>query len=319
MPSIRTSAKSAVSSETLIYIFANKHPSADDDGLPNQKPDHTTLDTGTLPYAPEKQLLADDNACHHQKPNQTTLDIENSLSEINDDGSGSASISPPPPPPLQSIPIPQLTPRRPDVSFPSTLVLPTANPSSSQGPVSVIWRYKSEGRMKQQRWRWHQGLVSVKQRFKSEERATRYHCNKCEDKFSRQTDFEKHSKDAHSEDRPWMCLTCGEKFLSNRDLTAHGRVHSKHRWKCPGCPMEFKYQYSLKRHEEIHKSPWQCSSCLKPFKFEERLKKHQILHSDERQWKCPICPTSFTTRILLGQHKRRVHFLFKGGFRITSD
>nr|XP_040044140.1 zinc finger protein 664-like isoform X2 [Gasterosteus aculeatus aculeatus] len=134
-----------------------------------------------------------------------------------------------------------------------------------------------------------------------------YVCNTCGKRFIYKSTFETH-KTVHSEEKPFSCKTCGKHFKCSSYLKFHmTQVHTgKRPHSCSTCGKTFTKTSHLKSHLLIHSGerPYSCITCGKTFTQSSRLKRHIIIHTGERPYSCITCGKTFSRPSSLTSHKR---------------
>uniref|UniRef100_A0A3Q4MM18 C2H2-type domain-containing protein n=1 Tax=Neolamprologus brichardi TaxID=32507 RepID=A0A3Q4MM18_NEOBR len=136
-------------------------------------------------------------------------------------------------------------------------------------------------------------------RSHSEERP--FICVTCEKGFKSSNCLTVHQR-KHTGEKPFLCWQCGKCYRSASELTVHMGTHSEERpWACTQCDMT-----SLKRHELIHtgERPHQCTVCGKTFLTANELRLHNRYHTGERPYKCEVCGKAFIQSGYLKSHMR---------------
>lgn len=103
----------------------------------------------------------------------------------------------------------------------------------------------------------------------------------------------------------YLCLFCGEKFLSKQELINHqcpGKAHKHQMGKfvrsIPPVP-EFdtkkggKTESGWRRHPNPSKLTFRCEKCGKSFRSAGNLKIHLRVHSEKKKFKCGVCRKKF--------------------------
>ncbi|KAL5282680.1 wdn family protein [Megaselia abdita] len=109
----------------------------------------------------------------------------------------------------------------------------------------------------------------------------------------------------HSDNKPYGCDICGQKFVQKINLTNHAKVHSGVKpFACPECQKTFPEKSHLLRHQKYHTStrPFRCDKCGKMYKTERCLKVHNLVHLEQRPFVCQVCSKSFISNSKLKQH-----------------
>ncbi|XP_042590677.1 myc-associated zinc finger protein-like isoform X3 [Cyprinus carpio] len=107
------------------------------------------------------------------------------------------------------------------------------------------------------------------------------------------------------------CETCGKAFRDVYHLNRHRLSHSDEKpFCCPVCQQRFKRKDRMSHHVRSHQGgvekPYVCPHCAKAFSRPDHLNSHvRQVHSSERPFKCPTCESSFATRDRLRAHMIR--------------
>ncbi|XP_062331621.1 myc-associated zinc finger protein isoform X1 [Osmerus eperlanus] len=110
------------------------------------------------------------------------------------------------------------------------------------------------------------------------------------------------------------CETCGKAFRDVYHLNRHRLSHSDEKpFSCPVCQQRFKRKDRMSHHVRSHQGgvekPYVCPHCSKAFSRPDHLNSHvRQVHSSERPFKCPVldtCESSFATRDRLRAHMIR--------------
>nr|XP_046208274.1 zinc finger protein 567-like isoform X1 [Oncorhynchus gorbuscha] len=132
-------------------------------------------------------------------------------------------------------------------------------------------------------------------------------CDVCVRYFATASGLERHRQLRHSEDRPYMCDTCGQCFALNRYLTRHMKVHTVERpHRCTVCGKRFFHKESLKNHMvNLHTGLiFKCDLCGKCLSTKGRLKLHRQNHTGEKSHPCKECDKAFYCESDLIKHTR---------------
>ncbi|XP_064424878.1 vascular endothelial zinc finger 1 [Latimeria chalumnae] len=107
------------------------------------------------------------------------------------------------------------------------------------------------------------------------------------------------------------CEMCGKAFRDVYHLNRHKLSHSDEKpFECPVCQQRFKRKdrmtYHVRSHEGGITKPYTCSICGKGFSRPDHLSCHvKHVHSTERPFKCPTCNAAFATKDRLRTHMVR--------------
>ncbi|ELK09120.1 Zinc finger protein 543 [Pteropus alecto] len=108
-------------------------------------------------------------------------------------------------------------------------------------------------------------------------------------------------------EKNYKCKECGEKFMENRFLLQHQRIHTGVKsYKCEKCGKAFLKKADFARHYSIHvrEKPYECFECRKAFSRRSHLMEHQRIHTGEKPYKCGQCGKAFSRRSHLTEHQR---------------
>ncbi|XP_050162131.1 LOW QUALITY PROTEIN: myc-associated zinc finger protein [Myiozetetes cayanensis] len=107
------------------------------------------------------------------------------------------------------------------------------------------------------------------------------------------------------------CDTCGKAFRDVYHLKRHRLSHTDERpFQCPVCQQRFKRKDRMASHVRSHQGhvhkPYACGHCGKSFSRPDHLNSHvRQVHSTERPFKCQTCEAAFATRDRLRAHAVR--------------
>ncbi|CAL8306103.1 unnamed protein product [Boreogadus saida] len=107
------------------------------------------------------------------------------------------------------------------------------------------------------------------------------------------------------------CETCGKAFRDVYHLNRHRLSHSDEKpYSCPICQQRFKRKDRMSHHVRSHQGgvekPYICPHCAKAFSRPDHLNSHvRQVHSSERPFKCTTCESSFATKDRLRAHMIR--------------
>lgn len=109
----------------------------------------------------------------------------------------------------------------------------------------------------------------------------KHECPHCDYTTEKLSNFTRH-KLSHSNERKYLCLTCGLGFKRSDTLKQHLAVHG--------------VNYGIF-----------CDICGKSFRSQTLLEDHKLIHSDLKQFMCHFCGMSFKTRATQTRHIKAVH------------
>ncbi|XP_067884610.1 myc-associated zinc finger protein isoform X2 [Heterodontus francisci] len=107
------------------------------------------------------------------------------------------------------------------------------------------------------------------------------------------------------------CELCGKAFRDVYHLNRHKLSHSDEKpFECPVCQQRFKRKDRMSYHVRMHEGgvnkPYICSHCGKGFSRPDHLNSHiRQVHSTERPFKCQTCEAAFATKDRLRAHMIR--------------
>ncbi|XP_040604015.1 LOW QUALITY PROTEIN: myc-associated zinc finger protein-like [Mesocricetus auratus] len=107
------------------------------------------------------------------------------------------------------------------------------------------------------------------------------------------------------------CEMCGKAFRDVYHLNRHKLSHSDEKpYQCPVCQQRFKRKdrmsYHVRSHDGAVHKPYNCSHCGKSFSQPDHLNSHvRQVHSTERPFKCEKCEAAFATKDRLRAHTVR--------------
>ena len=117
-----------------------------------------------------------------------------------------------------------------------------------------------------------------------------FKCHICQKMFLRKAELKSHHKDVHSEEKPHVCLDCGETFSQLSRLSKHKEIHAQGTVTCPECG-ERLAKGSMSYHRKLHagEKPFPCVMCGKSFRNKQSLESHTLTHSRKEMFLCLIC------------------------------
>ncbi|XP_046745470.1 zinc finger protein 25-like [Diprion similis] len=136
-----------------------------------------------------------------------------------------------------------------------------------------------------------------------------YACSQCSRVFNHKGNYKRHlisHLDPQGLHLPkFPCKICNKRFLNNRTLEVHMRVHTGEKpFRCEICMKTFSQQGNLLNHIRIHSNPrsYTCEVCGKQFNQRSTLKDHSLLHTGEKPYVCTVCGVAFTFSAALRRH-----------------
>ena len=136
----------------------------------------------------------------------------------------------------------------------------------------------------------------------------RFACKECDKRFATKSNLNDHIK-THGE-KTFACEICPKAFVSRSQLKFHVKVHHSDNkpFRCDSCGERFALNCLLKKHGIFcsGEKPFSCDLCDKSFARKQALVAHnkkQHMQS-EKAFKCSICQKQFIWQYLLKQHEK---------------
>ncbi|MGH0156869.1 UNVERIFIED_CONTAM: hypothetical protein FKN15_031845 [Acipenser sinensis] len=119
-----------------------------------------------------------------------------------------------------------------------------------------------------------------------------YRCPDCDSLFGSLPSLVSHQQSVHqlSDELPYHCETCGERFAGARELGRHGKTHKAKRHACGQCGKSFSYFANYYIHQQLHngrpdlesKGRWRhrCQDCDRIFWDARELREHRKVHGE---------------------------------------
>lgn len=165
----------------------------------------------------------------------------------------------------------------------------------------------------------HPTQLTSHKRIIHEEKLEPLECAHCPLQVRTQPELDKHLRNIHSEEKPFVCNMCGHRFNKKSNMVKHVKmVHEKLRpWTCEECNKSFSDRRDLVAHEDsVHKGlkPFDCPYC----DYKCARKKNMYVHiknihgekgsrTSKPSYECGQCGHVAKHRRLLEQHIRSVH------------
>jgi len=145
-------------------------------------------------------------------------------------------------------------------------------------------------------------------------RVDHFWCKGCNIVFPNQLYVDLHTRQYHSEERPFQCSYCLLTFKWHDELQLHNRKHllefeTSEDWmiKCRICNKDFSRKEHLATHMRIHNNikPFKCEICPAEFADRANLVTHKRIHTGEKPYQCELCPRRFNNSGSLVSHRRQ--------------
>ena len=122
-----------------------------------------------------------------------------------------------------------------------------------------------------------------------------YSCDVCGVLFDFDWQLKNHlTKHKNQNKKGFSCKTCFRTFTNKDSLLDHVCKH----YTCNICEAKFLRERNLKLHKRIHsgENVFDCDMCEALFVTKKRLNSHKsTTHSDLKKWTCKDCPRAFKT------------------------
>ena len=116
--------------------------------------------------------------------------------------------------------------------------------------------------------------------------AMRFHCTHCSYATVEKAALDKHMRFKHTNERPFMCDTCGFSTHTASAMARHKRSHS-------------------------NTKPHKCEVCGHEYADRKRLRDHMYLHTDHKPFKCELCNYTCRRKDNLTAHLKKQHSVNK--------
>lgn len=116
---------------------------------------------------------------------------------------------------------------------------------------------------------------------------------------------------SHSDNRPYLCSTCGKAFKTRTHRDQHmNSVHLGERpHECEICDRKFGQKNQLTKHIRTHtgEKPYKCEYCDKTFTTKMNCQVHQRSHTGQKPYECRACDYCSGDLNGLKRHCKRMH------------
>ncbi|XP_029974639.1 zinc finger and SCAN domain-containing protein 2-like isoform X2 [Salarias fasciatus] len=148
--------------------------------------------------------------------------------------------------------------------------------------------------------------VSLLLHVRNHTRETPFLCTTCGKRFLNLSSLKRHAMN-HTGENPYSCATCGKSFTRQSYLLVHMRIHTGEKpHRCVTCGKSFTQQNNLLVHMRTHtgERPYSCETCGKSFSLHGNLLVHMRTHTGEKPYSCGKCGKKFSRRDTLLVHTR---------------
>ncbi|XP_073835667.1 uncharacterized protein [Musca autumnalis] len=134
-----------------------------------------------------------------------------------------------------------------------------------------------------------------------------FQCKICFKQLSNSSSFKYHMQ-LHSDETPYECEICGERFKTRNAHDGHRATHDPKNT-CELCGKVYRQPSSLRLHMLSHtgEKPFKCDICGKCLTQKSGYKKHMLTHTGEKPYPCDVCGKRFRISSNMLVH-RRGHF-----------
>ncbi|XP_060041807.1 zinc finger protein 382 isoform X2 [Erinaceus europaeus] len=147
-------------------------------------------------------------------------------------------------------------------------------------------------------------IFTMHQQPQTEEKP--FQCPYCGNKFRRKSYLIEHQR-IHTGEKPYVCNQCGKAFRQKTALTLHEKTHIEGKpFICMDCGKSFRQKATLTRHHKTHtgEKAYECTQCGSAFRKKSYLTDHQRTHTGEKPYQCSECGKAFIQKTTLTVHQR---------------
>ncbi|KAH8332056.1 hypothetical protein KR067_011216 [Drosophila pandora] len=132
-------------------------------------------------------------------------------------------------------------------------------------------------------------------------------CVVCSRRYKTRHELKRHqTKHATERNVPCPHADCGKRFFTVRHMRNHCKVHTEQKnFVCESCGYSCRNKETLRVHIRSHtgERPFGCQVCDKRFPSHSGLREHMAMHSTERPHVCGVCGATFSRQKGLYHHK----------------
>lgn len=160
-------------------------------------------------------------------------------------------------------------------------------------------------------WREFPNLDAKREHIKMSKPCRPFVCVHCGDRFLSWEVKQKHLIDVHGRPKKtYECPDCDKVFESRRIFYLHYKLsHTEDSFTCSCCGQKFANKKVLDDHRLGHTGEklYKCSVCSKAFSREKTLKQHMWIHSENKRFSCHICDKQFAQKVSFKGHMKSHH------------
>ena len=132
-------------------------------------------------------------------------------------------------------------------------------------------------------------------------------CKICSKSFAKKWNLVRHLANIHGKEKSHRCSFCKVEFKCSMKLKSHiTLVHRPLKFQCETCGQRFLTTKQLRKH--VNDQHFTCEQCDKSFKEKHELISHiRVQHSRLFSYKCKICNVACLNKYSLKRHENRRH------------
>ena len=138
------------------------------------------------------------------------------------------------------------------------------------------------------------------------EKKTKFQCKTCLKILGTKHSLRQHEKTHQKQ----QCKVCNSKVLPQsfeKHMQSHQNEKSERKFECKICCQKFLTNKQLYKHVKIHSKIFQCDLCGHYSALKSNLMKHLNLHLVQGQFKCFFCRKLFKNKESFRFHSRQIH------------